>query len=103
MITRRRRDRAKQKDRRARNKATFWNARYEAAPTPHAKALVAWDHVRATVAAVAPEHRDEAWKQVKDHLTLLVDRPLGSGGDSTIHPARTGGDRGIYTSHLEEL
>ncbi len=85
MITRRQRQRARIKDRQARNKATFWNAKYEAAPTPHAKALVAWDHVRATVAAVPPDRRDEAWQQVKDHLTVLVDRPLGSGGGTTHH------------------
>lgn len=80
MIGRRQRKRVKQRDRRVRNLDEFWGRKYRAAQTPQAKALVAWDQVRAGVRGLAPEEQDEMWRKVRDHLDVLIDGPLSSGG-----------------------
>lgn len=52
-------------------RASYWAARMEAAETPAAKAVVAWDHLRARIAVLPPDKRVAAWQSVVAALARI--------------------------------
>lgn len=52
-------------------RASYWAARMENAASPAARAVVAWDHLRARITALPESERDGAWTQVVEALTRI--------------------------------
>lgn len=52
-------------------RASYWAARMEAAETPAQRAAVAWDHLRARIAALPADRRPPAWEAVIGALSRI--------------------------------
>ena len=52
-------------------RASYWAARMQAAETPAARGAVAWDHLRARIAALPPNKRITAWEAVIAALSRI--------------------------------
>jgi len=58
---------------RARREEQFWAAKAAAARDGAARAAVAFDRVRARIAAAPARHRESSWAAVVVHLRALLD------------------------------
>lgn len=61
----------RRRDRGRIRRASYWASRMQAAETPAARGAVAWDHLRARIAALPPNKRITAWEAVIAALSRI--------------------------------
>jgi hypothetical protein len=52
--------------------AAYWADRMAAAPTPAARAVVAWDHVRTRITDLPDDAQEQAWNEVVECLAGIA-------------------------------
>jgi hypothetical protein len=75
---------AERAEARARRRADHWAARRAAATTPAEQARLAWDLIRAQVAALPEPQRTAAWARVAAALQAVTARDVRSGANFAV-------------------